>query len=121
MYITNRPLPETEHDVEILKRTLVLLKDTESWSKNDDRRCEPEETQLSLYCALRQASLDVTGEFQHRAAALQEVRYAIDAARPDHGYAHRLMDYNNDPTVTLDDVHRMLRKAIEALEKSRRG
>ena len=116
VYITNRPLPQTEHDVAILERTLVLLNDTEAWSKSDDRRCEPEEIQQSLYCALRQASTDVSGAFQHRAAALEQVRYAIDAMKPNNAYEHRLMDFNNDPTVTLDDVHLMLRKSIYALE-----
>ena len=99
---------------------MVLLNDTEAWSKSDDRRCEAEEIQRSLYCALRQASMDVSGAFHHRAAVLQQVRYAIDAMKPNNAYEHRLMDFNNDPTVTLDDVHLMLRKSIDALEQNGR-
>ena len=113
--VTNRPLPQTEYDVAIIERTIELLASEETWSKQDTRECEEGATKLSLYCALRQASIDVTGDFQHRAAALQEVRYAIDRAQPDAEYAHRLMDYNNDPAVGLGDVHAMLNEALEEL------
>lgn len=115
VFATNRPLPQTEHDVAILERTIQLLADEEKWSRMDDRNCGPEEQKLSLYCALVAASVDVAGEFRHRAAALQEVRYAIEDARPDADYAHRLMDYNNDPDVTFDDMHAVLQSALSSL------
>ena len=114
--VTNRPLPQTEHDVVILERTIELLSSKEVWSRQDTRECKEGAEKLSLYCALRQASIDVTGDFQHRAAALQEVRYAIDRAKPGAEYAHRLMDYNNDPEVSLADVHAMLNEARAELQ-----
>ena len=113
--VTDRPLPQNEHDALILERTIELLANEADWSKKDTRECPSEQTKLSLYCALQQASIDVAGGFEHRAAALQEVRYAIDRARPDAEYAHRLMDYNNDPQVSLDDIHAMLDEALESL------
>ena len=113
--VTERPLPQNEHDAPILERTMELLASEADWSKDDTRECPAGQTKLSLYCALRQASLDVAGAFEHRAAALQQVRYAIDRARPDADYAHRLMDYNNDPQVSLADIHAMLNEALENL------
>lgn len=113
---TQRPLEQTEEDVGIIMRTLVLLEHEDAWLKADDRDCESEE-KLSLYCALRQASIDVTGDFRHRAAALQEVRHSIDELHPDNDFAHRLMDFNNSPDVTLEDVHYVLRHALVNLEQ----
>ena len=111
-----QPHDQTEYDVGIIMRTLVLLEHESQWSKRDDRKCESDET-LSLYCALRQASIDVTGDFQHRSAALQEVRLSIDELHPDNEYAHRLMDFNNSPDVAFEDVHYVLRHALVNLEQ----
>jgi hypothetical protein len=116
--VVNRPLPRNEHDVPILERTLALLEDEAAWSKEDDRSCDPAAVRLSLYCALQEASVEITGEFHHRAAALQAVRHAIDAVRPGNGYAHRLQDFNNAPDVTLETVHTVLHSAIAELQGS---
>ena len=115
----NQPLPQNEHDVPIVKRTMQLLADERDWSKHDDRTCGPEKDGLSLYCALRQASVDVTGEFRHRAAALQAVRYAIEEATPDREYAHRLMGYNNDRATSFADMHDVLQSALLELQEKR--
>ena len=108
-----------EFDIPILKRRAELSHDTGIWSKNDDRSCEPQDIQLSIYCALQQASVEISGKFEHRAAALQEVRYAIDRMLPDADYAHRLMDFNNDPEVTIEDIHLILQNCIESLRKKK--
>lgn len=121
VYAVNRPLPQTAHDAAIIERTIELLGDEAAWSRDDDRSCAPDEAALSLYCALRQASIEITGGFEHRAAALQEVRYAIENQKPDADYAHRLMDYNNDPSVGFDDLHRLLRRARDRLEEQRQA
>lgn len=113
--VRNRPLAQNEYDVLILERALSLLGSEDRWSKEDDRHCDSSAAKLSLYCALRQASIDVAGEFHHRAAALQAVRHAIDEMYPDNQYAHRLQDFNNAPDVTLDAVHRVLRRSIDQL------
>lgn len=121
VYIVNRPLPQNEYDVPILDRTIELLGDENEWSRSDDRTCGEEKQGLSLYCALRQASMDVTGEFRHRAAALQEVRFAIEEQKPDADYAHRLMDYNNDESVGFADMHAVLQAALVGLESNWRA
>ena len=118
VYYINQPLPQDENDVVIIERTIELLSDETQWSKEDDRTCGPEKDGVSLYCALRQASIDVTGEFRHRAAALQEVRYAIQRATPGVEYAHRLMDYNNSPATSFEGMHAVLRDALDRLHES---
>ncbi len=115
VYMINRSLPQNEYDVAILEKTIELLNDEEIWSRDDDRTCGPEKSKRSLYCALRQASIEITGEFHHRAAALQEVRYAIENINPDVEYDHRLMDYNNDESVNFEDMHIMLQKSLRNL------
>jgi hypothetical protein len=119
VYVRNRPLPQNEYDVPILERVLVLLGTEETWSKEDSRSCDPELPEWSLYCALQYASIDVSGEFHHRAAALQAVRRAIDEVRPENDYSHRLQDFNSDPDVTLELVHEVVNRALIELDNRR--
>jgi hypothetical protein len=50
----------------------------------------------------------VTGNFQHRSAAMQEARFVIDDIVPNRkNYKHRLVDYNNDPTTTFEDIQKV--------------
>lgn len=116
VWMINRPLPQTDSDIAVLDRTIEILGDQQNWSRTGDRSCEVEGPQLNLYCALRRASIDVSGEFKHRSAALQQVRHAIERQRPGVEYAHRLMDYNNDPSTSFEDLHAVLRDARGRLE-----
>jgi hypothetical protein len=113
----NQPLPPDEFDIAILERTQELLAEEMRWGRDDDRKCDPSDVQLSLYCALERASVEITGEFHHRSAALQEVRYAIEVVRPNANYAHRLMDFNNDEAVDFQELHRVLALAVRALKR----
>lgn len=42
----------------------------------------------SLFCALHQASVDVTGEYDHRRPAMQEVRFALEDATGGRAFEH---------------------------------
>jgi hypothetical protein len=55
--------------------------------------------------------VEVLGGYDHRRAALQEVRFAIEAAAPGKQFEHRLRDYNNLPTTRFEDIKRVLRAA----------
>ena len=55
------------------------------------------------------ATIEVSGNAEHRGAALQEARFVIDEISIDRNYEHRLMNYNNDPTTTFDDIQEVLR------------
>ena len=73
----------------------------------------------SLYCALERATLQVTGEVHHRQPALQFVRRVVTELGADRITNHRLMDFNNHPSTTLEELQevfdiaeaRMLRHA----------
>jgi len=117
----NRPLAQTQQDADILRATLELLSVEAQWARDCDRKCAETSETLTLYCALRSASIALTGEYRHRAAALQAVRRAIESARPNQDYSHRLMDFNNDPGVTFTDLRSVLESALAELETSTHG
>jgi hypothetical protein len=103
-------------DTRILTRAAELLADESHWNRNDNRQCPPGANQISLYCALRQATAEVMGESSHRTTAMEEVRQVIEEKVRDK-YDHRLMGYNNDPTTRLADIHAVLKTAAERLER----
>ncbi len=100
--------PVTEADLRIVKRARELLDSPSKWNRVDNRKCPRRASTLSLYCALETAAMEAGGKFEHRGAALQEVRFVIDEVTPNRDYDHRLMDYNNDPTTTLADIQQVL-------------
>ena len=109
--LERRDLPVAPEDLRILERADAILADEGRWDRKDDRVCSPGDTTWSLFCALERASVEVLGTYDHRRAALQEVRFAIEAAAPGRRFEHRLQDYNNLDTTTFDDVKAVLRVA----------
>ena len=110
--------PVTKADVQIVVRAKQILDSASKWNRADTRICPPDAKTFSLYCALEKATYDVTGKFEHRGAAMQEARFAIEAVAPQaKNYNHRLMDYNNDPTTTFDDICKVLRVLRERIAK----
>jgi hypothetical protein len=99
-------------DAEILVRARELLGSERDWDRADDRRCTVDATTFSLYCALHRASLEVAGGFHHRRPALQRVRALVEQRSAGREYAHRLQDYNNDPTTSLADIHSLIHQAL---------
>ena len=99
--------PVSKSDVQIVQKARQILNSPEKWNRSDNRLCPETETTFSLYCALEEATYEVTQDFAHRGAAMQEARFVIDddLASNNH-YHHRLMDYNNDPSTTFADVQR---------------
>lgn len=99
--------PVSKSDVAIVQKARQILDSPQKWNRADNRNCPQTETTFSLYCALETATFDVTGDFAHRGAAMQEARFVIDNdLAPQNTYHHRLMDYNNDPHTTFADVQR---------------
>lgn len=98
--------PAREVDMETLKLTGQLLADSTNWHKDDDRKCEDdiESNQWSLFCALKHASIESMGEYNHHNTAMQTVRLVIDDMVPNHQFEHTLMDYNNSPTTGHEDI-----------------
>lgn len=116
MLVDEAKPPVTKYDVRIVQRARDILNSESKWDRADTRVCPGDAKAFSLYCALEKATNEVTGEFEHRGAAMQEARFVIDEiARNRKNYHHRLMDYNNDPATTFADVQeffRLLEKRI---------
>jgi hypothetical protein len=108
--------PVTKDDAKIVRCAREILNSPAKWNRADTRVCPPDAKTFSLYCALEKATDEVSGNFKHRGAAMQEARFVIDEITSNNkNYNHRLMDYNNDPATTFADIQkvfRMLEKRI---------
>ena len=124
--LEQRDLPVTADDLRILSRADELLKDDSVWNRHDDRECQDDEAagRRSLFCALQKACIDVLGSYDHRRAALQEVRFAVEDATRGRDFEHRLRDFNNLPETRFADVKRVLqvaKKRVTARLKAKPG
>lgn len=106
----NRDIEVTEIDLEILEHTNELLSE-ENWIKDSLRICSESE-KLNLYCALEKASIEVNGKYNHRQAALQEVRFAIDDHYRSYWSKHRLGDFNSNKSTTFADIEKVISVAL---------
>jgi len=111
--------PATKTDLEILNLCLDYLKDSIYWHQNDDRSCDDDKTDKiwSLFCAIKTASIEKMGEYNHRGTVIQTTRFVIDELYPDHGYAHTLMDFNNDSATRFEDIIKVLTIVNDRIEK----
>jgi len=104
-------LSATPDDIKIMNRALDLLSSQSIWNKNDNRICPPNPNKWSLFCALTQATVEVSGEVHYRQPAHEKVREVLNEVGGDRVKTHRLMDYNNHPDTTLQDVRNLLIEA----------
>ncbi len=111
--------PANKFDLETLEMTEQLLADSTNWHNNDDRKCDDdvESNHWSLFCALKHASIEKMGEYNHHNTAMQTVRFVIDDLIPNHGFEHTLMDYNNASSTKHGDILRILEIAKERIKK----
>ena len=110
--------PASQSDIQIVRRARAILSSPAKWNRADNRECPATQKTYSLYCALEKATDEVTHNFEHRGAAMQESRFAIDEvlAKGNH-YEHRLMDYNNDPKTTFGDVQKFFNLIEDRIRK----
>jgi len=111
--------PATKTDLEILDLCFDYLKDSTKWHQNDDRNCDTDklENKWSLFCIIKTASIEKIGEYNHRGTVIQTTRFVIDELYPDHGYAHTLMDFNNDSSTKFEDIINVLTIVKDRIEK----
>lgn len=105
---SNARPPVTEADLKIVKRAREILDSPSKWNRADNRVCPETAKTFSLYCALQVATKEVTAKPNHRGAALQETRFVVEEITFGRNYEHRLMNYNNDPTTTFEDIQEVL-------------
>lgn len=103
-------------DLTVLKRAEELISDIDSWNEQDDRICDDDfnNNKWSLYCVLKQAYTDETGDFNHRAPALNIVRQNISVLNPKRDYKHQLMEFNNEQSFL--DIKKLLSLCINKME-----
>jgi hypothetical protein len=113
----NKTLPATQDDLKIIQRAIALLPSDAVWNKADTRQCPKGQTKLSVFCALIQATEEISGGYHYRQPAMQAVREVVNEVGGKRVDKHRLMDYNNHPDTTLAEIHTMLRMAQAKVEK----
>jgi hypothetical protein len=116
-----------QDDLRIVHRAREILNSPEKWNHADTRVCRVQPCRLgcpsdartfSLYCALKRATEEVKGSFDHRGAAMQGARVVIDEIvvnRKD--FQHRLEGYNNDATTTFADIQKVLRLLEDRIKR----
>ncbi len=115
---SNARPPVTKADVRIVQRAREILDSPAKWNRADNRVCPATAKTFSLYCAIEKATDEVSGDFKHRGAAMQEARFVIDDIAPNRkDYQHRLMGYNNDPTTTFADIQKVFRLLEDRIAK----
>jgi hypothetical protein len=115
----NRNLVFDSTDLRIIQRADSILSDSLKWNKQDDRECSDDIAtgNYSLYCALYKASVDIAGEYVHRRAAMQIVRFTLEKYDNRRVKNHRLMDWNNHPDTTFKEMKQVLKESIETIAK----
>jgi hypothetical protein len=98
-------------DLMIVQRAAEILKYEFSWNRKDDRKCPEGATSWSIYCAMEQAIIEVSGSFHHRRPGMQVVRRIIQERSRGRNYKHALMDYNNDKSTSFEDVGSLFKEA----------
>ncbi len=73
--------PVTEADLRIVHRAREILNSPAKWNRADNRECPPAQKTYSLYCALEKATTEVSKKFEHRAAVMQQARFAMQPLR----------------------------------------
>ena len=109
---TLTPVQPNELDREIVEHADANLSSVAVWNRADNRKCPATATTWSIYCAMEHAEVAVTGGHHHRRPAMEMVRQVIEERSAGRNYSHRLMDYNNDPTTTIADVHSLFAEAL---------
>jgi len=110
-----RTIAVSHIDLNVLVKARALLADQSHWERYSQRSCEPASFR-SLFCALQIAQMEITGTYDHRLPAMQEVRFVIDDLFPERWTAHRLADFNSHPQTTFEDILLVLDTAISAVE-----
>jgi hypothetical protein len=107
----SRQVRPNADDLAILDRAVALLPSAAVWNKADNRECPNGQAKLSLFCALMQATTEISGGVHYRQPAMQAVREELSRVDSARVKTHRIMDFNNHPDTTLPEIHALLRAA----------
>jgi hypothetical protein len=108
----------TRADIEIAKRARQILDSPSKWNHSPSQDCPADAKTFNLFCALAKAATEINGFFDEVGPALRETRHVIDETAPNaKSYKARLIDFNNDPTITFADIQKLLQLVEERLAK----
>jgi hypothetical protein len=107
----------TKQDLEIARRARQLLDSPSKWNRVATQDCPPGAKTFNLFCALATAIVEINGSFDDSEAAIREARRLVDESPNAKSYKARLVDFNNDPTISFADVQRLLQQVEERLTK----
>jgi hypothetical protein len=107
----------TKNDIAIIARAIQMLPSDEVWNKNDNRQCPSGQPKISMFCALQNATTEISGGIHYRQPALQAVREVLNTVDPKRIKTHRIMDFNNHPDTTLAEIHDLLKQAQSKVER----
>ncbi|MGS2724271.1 hypothetical protein ACVBEJ_11040 [Porticoccus sp. GXU_MW_L64] len=113
---TKRESPVSEKDVIILKRAAFYLEKKENWDRSYDRFCLLW-VKKSLFCAIALAQKEVDGKYIHGSTSIQHVRYVIDDNYKSRWKYHPIMEFNNHPDTTYEEVKFIINEAIKNIEE----
>ena len=115
----NRNLVFDSLDLKIIEMADLLLSDVSKWHRQDDRKCDDDidNVSYSLYCSLYKSSIDVAGEYVHRRPAMQIVRFTLEKHDISRVVNHRLMDWNNHPDTSFEEVKKVLKESLEEIKR----
>jgi len=108
--------PASAQDLAIFEIARSLLHSERVWDRQDDRVCDPSDISFSIYCAFAEATRQVTGKYVHRQPAMRVMKITVSELWPDRIESHRLMDVNNHPDTTFDDIVRMFEEMNARIE-----
>jgi hypothetical protein len=113
----SRQVRPTADDLAIIDRAIALIPSADVWNKNDNRVCPSGAPKLSLFCALMQATTEISGGVHYRQPAMQATREELNLVDKSRIKTHRIMDYNNHPDTTLQEIHSLLLRARARVAK----
>jgi hypothetical protein len=108
-------------DAQIIHRAAEILSSPAVWNRSDNRKCPPNATTWSIFCAGVRAIEEITGGtggghgIDHRRPALEVIRGVVEDRSKGRSYNHALMGYNNDSTTTLADVQSLFSEALRRM------
>lgn len=111
-------LPVSDTDFRILAKARQILSGPSVWNRHDDRICEDDAKQnsWSLFCALYQASIDVTGRFLTLRPVMLDIRGAIGQNNTERLTGAFLAGYNNLGSLTYADIGVIFEDAEKRLQ-----
>lgn len=112
----------SDRDVQILETVLGRIDADWVWDRADDRDCQNDAPQASsLFCLMEASIQQHTGEYRHRQPALEVLRGVIREGWPERLSGHPVMDFNNHPDTTREDIRETLARALEAAASEAQG